>query len=123
MICIKKLRQGWTVFTHNCKFCWEDPCVCDKDYRSKSIDSLIHFRKIIQAEINRRKKKHTAELCPFCGGDDLEIQHGNEDREGVPVNIVCTECGARGPIVYMTANTVLSDVNYCAEKTGWNKRV
>lgn len=38
--------------------------------------------------------------CPFCGGDNLELAHGTEDREGVPRNMVCCDCGAYGPWAY-----------------------
>lgn len=38
--------------------------------------------------------------CPFCGGTDLEVQFGTEDREGYPKCMVCTNCGACGPYAY-----------------------
>lgn len=38
--------------------------------------------------------------CPFCGSDDLARQISNEDREGIPTNIICCECGASGPWIY-----------------------
>lgn len=41
--------------------------------------------------------------CPFCGNTTVEFQWGTEDREGTPVNLVCTECGACGPNQYINA--------------------
>lgn len=47
--------------------------------------------------------------CPFCGSSDLETQIGTEDREGVPANIICSECGACGPWAYVRGDKYLSD--------------
>ena len=39
--------------------------------------------------------------CPFCGSNDITIQHSTEDREGVPANLLCMDCGAAGPWLYV----------------------
>lgn len=39
--------------------------------------------------------------CPFCGGRDLDIQTSTEDSEGIPMNVICNDCGARGPWLYV----------------------
>lgn len=59
--------------------------------------------------------------CPFCGGTDLSIQQGTPDREGIPHNIFCEDCGAAGPWEYIPDGQ-LTDVEECAERTGWNER-
>lgn len=45
--------------------------------------------------------------CPFCGNDNennFDLQTGTKDREGIPVNITCTQCGACGPYEYETGD-------------------
>jgi len=67
--------------------------------------------------------------CPFCGSEELEsYQHDIEDREGIPVSVVCVECGSNGPTCYIETELkkTLSEeslLEYIAEKSGWNKRV
>jgi Lar family restriction alleviation protein len=39
--------------------------------------------------------------CPFCGSTDLSFQSSTEDREGVPSNVVCVDCGCAGPWAYL----------------------
>jgi Lar family restriction alleviation protein len=44
--------------------------------------------------------------CPFCGSADLSIQTSTEDREGVPSNVVCQDCGCAGPWAYLQRKTI-----------------
>lgn len=44
--------------------------------------------------------------CPFCGGSELDYQTQTPDREGVPTNVICQDCGACGPWVYEKAGEV-----------------
>jgi len=43
--------------------------------------------------------------CPFCGEVEVELQQGTTDREGTPVNVMCSGCGATGPFVYAPHGT------------------
>ena len=61
--------------------------------------------------------------CPFCGGDELCIGRGEEDREGYPVYVYCDECGCHGPWIYTRNQSILSSIWRACEETGWNKRV
>lgn len=38
--------------------------------------------------------------CPFCGEEPTEFSQSNKDREGTPVAVACSGCGALGPWVY-----------------------
>jgi Lar family restriction alleviation protein len=49
--------------------------------------------------------------CPFCGGNDLNIQHSTEDREGIPSNIICQDCGCAGPWAYIRPEVLESALN------------
>ena len=49
--------------------------------------------------------------CPFCGGNDLNVQHSTEDREGVPSNIICEDCGCAGPWAYIRPEVLESAAN------------
>lgn len=42
------------------------------------------------------------EPCPFCGSKDLTRQISTPDREGVPTNVLCMDCGASGPWTYVS---------------------
>jgi Lar family restriction alleviation protein len=55
--------------------------------------------------------------CPFCGGNDLDVQTCTPDREGIPTNIVCADCGGRGPWEYEEEGSTTK------AETAWNKRV
>ena len=44
--------------------------------------------------------------CPFCGSDKLELEH-------LPKFVKCSDCGACGPSVFITANGTIN---------AWNKR-
>lgn len=60
--------------------------------------------------------------CPFCGGKDLGIGRGTEDREGWPTYIYCGSCGAQGPWIYTKDEGIFICTDLAGEKTGWNKR-
>ena len=60
--------------------------------------------------------------CPFCGSNDLGIGRHNEDREGFPTYIYCSDCGANGPWIYTRDKGCWTCTDLCAEKTGWNYR-
>jgi len=49
--------------------------------------------------------------CPFCGGNELTVQHSTEDREGIPANILCQDCGCAGPWVYLRPEVLESASN------------
>lgn len=49
--------------------------------------------------------------CPFCGNNELTLQHGTEDREGVPCQLMCVECGATGPSSYVRPEVLESALN------------
>ena len=49
--------------------------------------------------------------CPFCGGNDLTVQRSTEDREGVPANIICQDCGCAGPWDYLRPEVLESASN------------
>ena len=60
--------------------------------------------------------------CPWCGGDEIELQTGTNDREGTPAAALCFTCGATGPWQYVTSS--LNDEQKLAlVLTHWNKRV
>jgi hypothetical protein len=63
--------------------------------------------------------------CPFCGGSNLEISTGSEDREGVPTNIYCDDCGTQGPWQYLDPSLEKhkGNLEFVADATGWNSRV
>jgi Lar family restriction alleviation protein len=59
--------------------------------------------------------------CPFCGAPQdspVEFQIGTRDREGFPKSVVCVECGAAGPLVYVKHED--DEVEVIEE---WNNRV
>ena len=56
--------------------------------------------------------------CPFCGCTVVEFQSGVKDREGIPMNAVCVDCGAAGPWVYVP-NIEIGEVKALGE---WNIR-
>ena len=60
----------------------------------------------------------SAKRCPFCGKSDLGFQRGTEDREGIPTNVMCWECGAAGPWVYARD---MEDTQRAIR--AWNRRV
>lgn len=41
--------------------------------------------------------------CPWCGTFDLVLQTSTRDREGTPCHMMCEECGAGGPWMYVTS--------------------
>jgi Lar family restriction alleviation protein len=49
--------------------------------------------------------------CPFCGSNDLTVQRGTEDREGIPANIICEDCGCAGPWDYIRPEVLESALN------------
>ena len=57
--------------------------------------------------------------CPFCGGTEAELTTQTEDREGIPVSLVCVGCGAYGPWAYArgTPDQLLAVALY-----QWNNR-
>lgn len=61
--------------------------------------------------------------CPFCGGTDLGVGRGTEDREGIPTYVYCSDCGAHGPWVYTRVERVWTDLEYACRVTTWNDRV
>jgi len=60
--------------------------------------------------------------CPFCGGDKLIIQKSTEDREGVPIHVMCSDCGAGGPWEYDQRKESHDNLDYVVLVTGWNNR-
>lgn len=54
--------------------------------------------------------------CPFCGGTEIELSCGTPDREGIPKQMNCTECGASGPWDYATEESTEQQVK------DWNTR-
>jgi Lar family restriction alleviation protein len=50
--------------------------------------------------------KNNIKPCPFCGGEDLTFQTSTEDREGVPANIICQDCGCAGPWEYIKREAI-----------------
>jgi predicted nucleic-acid-binding Zn-ribbon protein len=66
--------------------------------------------------------------CPFCGSTELESRQIDiPDREGVPMAVLCPDCGCVGPWIYIKQElkTTLSEralLEHIAEKSGWNKR-
>lgn len=60
--------------------------------------------------------------CPFCGGSDIIITIvDTEDREGTPVALTCTDCGAQGPWSYVPEELTGCKESIC-EITKWNER-
>jgi Lar family restriction alleviation protein len=59
--------------------------------------------------------------CPFCGGLEIEIGRGTEDKEGFPTWAYCATCGAQGPWKYLGENAPRYVKLTCIE-TGWNTR-
>lgn len=47
--------------------------------------------------------------CPFCGSINLDYQTFTQDREGIPTNIVCEDCGSRGPWIYLNESEIERD--------------
>lgn len=72
--------------------------------------------------------------CPLCGEDkDFEYASQIEDREGIPISLVCGSCGCSSGMAYMspsiyhsfaTKKFLISEhfLEMVAEITGWNKR-
>lgn len=60
--------------------------------------------------------------CPFCGGTDLGVRRGTEDREGFPTYVYCADCGAQGPWIYTRDKSVFTCTRVACRETGWNKR-
>jgi uncharacterized protein YbaR (Trm112 family) len=65
--------------------------------------------------------------CPFCKEEeDLSVQIGTRDREGLPVAITCGTCGAVGPYEYYkdSPEKSLADEGrmFLYALIGWNKR-
>lgn len=63
-------------------------------------------------------KQERADLlpCPFCGSTNIEIQISTPDREGVPTNLMCSDCGASGPWEYEQVNS------HARADAAWNTR-
>jgi Lar family restriction alleviation protein len=55
--------------------------------------------------------------CPFCGSTETEFQRGTPDREGVPTQTICCDCGASGPGVYEKNNR-----HFLGALEAWNER-
>lgn len=55
--------------------------------------------------------------CPFCGGTNIELQISTPDREGIPTNLMCSDCGASGPWEYEQGNS------HAKADDAWNRRV
>ena len=49
------------------------------------------------------------EPCPFCGSINLDYQTFSQDREGIPINIVCEDCGSCGPWIYLNESEIERD--------------
>lgn len=61
------------------------------------------------------------EPCPFCGSLDLGFQISTEDREGLPCNISCQDCGASGPWTYVKEEELERELPIIPLSL-WNKR-
>lgn len=62
--------------------------------------------------------KFDVKPCPFCGNEEeVEFQRGTKDREGVPTQAICVNCGASGPGVYES-----DDRNFLKALDAWNYR-
>ena len=59
--------------------------------------------------------------CPFCANKEVSLQAGMLDREGIPVNLVCDDCGARGPVEYSKPDAC-EDTQYLIAMAHWNAR-
>jgi Lar family restriction alleviation protein len=60
--------------------------------------------------------------CPFCGGVNIEVRiSGSEDREGIPANLYCDDCGANGPWTYCRKDPGTIDKPKLIEL--WNQRI
>ena len=55
--------------------------------------------------------------CPFCGSDELITTTSNKDREGVPTQITCDDCGASCGMVYTQDGEINLELQH-----EWNKR-
>jgi len=60
--------------------------------------------------------------CPFCGNKEIDAQQGTKDRKGTPCNMVCSECGASGPRVYLSDSELDSPIGFFMLITSWNVR-
>jgi len=60
--------------------------------------------------------------CPFCGGSNLGIGRGTEDREGYPTYVYCVDCGVNGPWIYTREKGLWTCLGRACDETGWNKR-
>jgi len=56
--------------------------------------------------------------CPFCGGEDLDTVISNEDREGIPTNIVCISCGGQSGMCYTPEGRITNELINV-----WNRRI
>lgn len=72
----------------------------------------------LESEMFAVDKNIIEQSCPFCGSTEHSVQQIDcEDREGVPMRIVCDECGAAGPWDYVR------DGNTNAIYKAWCERV
>lgn len=42
--------------------------------------------------------------CPFCGGEEIAVEHGLPDDDGLPRAVSCHACGSIGPVSYEDDN-------------------
>lgn len=65
----------------------------------------------------------TLKHCPFCGSNELTRQISTPDREGVPVNVMCMDCGTSGPWVYCSPPEIKNDGEIPMDAImAWNRR-
>lgn len=58
--------------------------------------------------------------CPFCDSKEVELRTGTRDREGIPVSLVCSDCGAAGPWAYCNSKAEEDQIDMALEL--WNSR-
>jgi Lar family restriction alleviation protein len=59
--------------------------------------------------------------CPFCGSHQQELSLSTPDREGTPVAMCCTDCGALGPWIYVASSSTPGAMMIEASKE-WDRR-
>lgn len=63
-----------------------------------------------------------AKPCPFCNGTEIEYQRSaNTQPEGLPVNAICCDCGATGPVTHVPVSSTNEEIEIAAIGQ-WNTR-
>lgn len=58
--------------------------------------------------------------CPWCGNFHLTLQTSTRDREGTPCCMMCDECGASGPWLYVQSTDWA--IQEAEALTAWDRR-